>query len=105
MTTLLAELTTLARLHLGEPAIDEQLGAGDVARVVGGQEHGRLGNFVRVAHAPERHLGAQGLLDPVPLLRAVAEPVPTRRLNRPRADRVDADPPGLEVRGPGPGEG
>src|SRR3989442_10307837 len=42
-------------LDLGDAAVHEELDAGDVARVVGGEERDRLRNVIRIAHASQRH--------------------------------------------------
>jgi hypothetical protein len=49
------------RLDLGHAAIDEEFDAGDVAAVVGGQEHGHRGNLVGGRHAPERNRADEGI--------------------------------------------
>jgi hypothetical protein len=49
------------RLDLGHAAVDEEFDTGDVAAVVGGQEHGRLGDLVGRSHAPERDRADEGV--------------------------------------------
>jgi hypothetical protein len=48
------------RLDLGHAAVDEEFDAGDVAAVVGGQEHGRPGDLVGGRQAPERDRADEG---------------------------------------------
>ena len=45
-------------LDLGDAAVDEKLDAGDEAAVVGGEEHGGLGDLLGRADAAERDLAA-----------------------------------------------
>ena len=52
-----------AAVSRGGPAVDRPLGAGDVARVVGGEEGHHGGDLVRAAEAPQREgLGPGGVV-------------------------------------------
>src|SRR5262249_25521198 len=90
--------------HLGEPAVHEQLGAGDVARVVGGEEHDRLGDLLRRSEPAERHRGGDHLLALLADLGRREQVVQPGRVDRAGAHRIDADASRLEVGRPGAGE-
>src|SRR4051794_1801100 len=47
----------------GDAAIDDELGAGDVARRVGGEEQNAVGDVLRLADPAERRAGAADFLD------------------------------------------
>src|SRR5437763_5895372 len=47
----------------GNAAIDDELGAGDVARRIGGEEQDTVGDVLRLANAAERRAGAADFLD------------------------------------------
>src|ERR1700733_2437520 len=84
------------RSHLSCATIDEQLDTGDVAGIVRRQKRYRLGDFVRGAETIQRHARLQGILHVV-----TGEYVEAGGLDRTRADQVDADFPGLQIRGQG----
>src|SRR2546422_394410 len=87
-------------LDLGHAAVDEQLDAGDVAAVIGRQEERGLRDLVGAAHPPHRNRGHDILLELLDLRLAQPQAIEARRLDRTRADRVDADPAPLEIDGP-----
>src|SRR3989441_3468835 len=92
------------RSDLGHAAVDEQLDAGDVAAVVRRQEQRGLRDLVRVAHPTQRNRPDHVLLELLDLLLAQPQAVEARRVDRTRADRVDADLAGLEIDRPAPRE-
>jgi len=51
----------LTALHLGKSAIDEELDSGDVTRVVGGEKHRGLGDFIGRAEAADGRRGINHL--------------------------------------------
>jgi hypothetical protein len=50
---------------LGLAAIDEELGAGHEAGIVGGKEGDRLGDFIRVGDPADRDLGCHIIKEPL----------------------------------------
>jgi hypothetical protein len=56
------------RSNLRQAAVDKQFDAIDEPGIVGGQEHGRLADFVRLAQAAERNAGGKLRLELAPLL-------------------------------------
>src|SRR5262249_11939527 len=71
-------------LDLGRTAINAQLDPGDVAAVIGGEEHDGVRQLVRRANPAHRH-GGHGLLPRHPAL------LEHGGFDRPGADGVDAD--------------
>src|SRR5207302_8952709 len=47
----------------GNAAVDDELGAGDVIRGVGGEKQDTVGDVLRLANAAERRAGAADFLD------------------------------------------
>src|ERR1700756_4853775 len=85
---------------LNRTTVDEELYAGDVGAVVGGEEYRRLGQIVRRTDPAERNGGDdRGLL----LIRHEMGKAGGRRV--PGAEHVDADVAALEVDDPGTGKG
>src|SRR5580704_9595877 len=86
---------------LGLAAIDEELGAGHEAGIVGGKEGDRLGDLVRVTDAADRDLGRHVVQQPL-LLGGVrtGQPDKARGLHGTGADDVDPDAALLEVERP-----
>src|SRR6266851_5651683 len=83
-------------LAAGDPAVNDQLGAGDVARRVGGEEEDAVGDVLRLADPPERRAAAPVFLD---VDRRVApaggdirsDLAPDRRVDDAGVHRVDPD--------------
>src|SRR5262249_25312554 len=78
-------------LDLGHAAIDEQLDAGDVAAVVGGEEQGSVRHLVWRAHPAQWHGGDDARLHLVDLLPRPPGLAEARRFSRAGADGVHAD--------------
>src|SRR5439155_16589349 len=86
--------------YLREAAVDEQLGAGDVARVVGGEEHHRFRDLVRRADPAEGNGARDGLAALLADIGGRQQVAQAGRIDRAGADGVHADAAGLQVRRP-----
>src|SRR5713226_441682 len=83
-------------LAAGDPAVNDQLGAGDVARRVGGEKQDAIGDVLRLADPPERRAAPPVFFD---VDRRVApaggeigpDLAPDRRVDDARVHRVDPD--------------
>src|SRR5258708_11365091 len=86
-------------------AIDEEFGAGDVARVGRCEEDGGTRDLIWIADTPERHRGSH-IVEQALLLRSVGTRQIDKagRLDRAWADDVHANPTGFQVESPAPGE-
>jgi hypothetical protein len=90
------------RLYLSQAAIDEQLYAGDVAAVVGGQEQDGLRDFICGAGTAQWNIAYRALYKRVDLfLRHTKRGVVARRRDNARTDCIPPDLALLEVYGPG----
>src|ERR1700720_4984149 len=88
-------------LDLSLSAVDEELGAGDEACVGGSEEDGGASNLPRITNTPERGRRGQ-VVEQALLLRGIGagKVDEARRLDRARADDVDADAAKLEIKCP-----
>jgi hypothetical protein len=93
------------QLDLGGTAIDQQLDARDVTRVVGDEERDGLGNLVVGAGSTERRRLRCHDLEPFDLFVGETARLVTRRNDRAGGDDVDANPPSLEIDAPPAREG
>src|SRR5579862_2211120 len=90
------------RLYLSQTAVDEQLDAGYVAGVVGGQEQNGLRDFIHAAGTAKGNLVDRALYKLIDLfLRHPKRGVVARGRDDARTDRVHPDLALLEVYGPG----
>src|SRR5467141_1835612 len=90
-------------LDLGDAAVHEELDAGDIARVVGGEERDSLRNVIRIAHATQRHALCEiffHLRERITLPPALEN----RRIDMAGADGVHANTAVAEFPRPGAGE-
>src|SRR5258707_11907803 len=94
-----------AKLDLYHATVDEELDAGDVARVIRRKEDDHLGNFVGMPHAAERHLRSKPSLQLFRLLFILGEAVDCGCVDRTRAHDIDANLAVLELIRPRPSEG
>src|ERR1700683_2901095 len=89
------------RLYLSQAAIDEQLDAGYVAAVVGGQEQDGLRDFIRGAGTAQGNIANRALYKLIDLfLRHPKRGVVARRRDDARTDCIHPDLALLEVYGP-----
>src|SRR5215510_14101603 len=91
--------------HLRKTAIDEQLGAGDVARVIGSEKHRRPSHFVTRAKPAERGGGVNQFPALFTGRRGSEQAVQSGGIDRAGADRVHANLTMLQIRGPGARKG
>src|SRR5258708_35677791 len=84
-------------LDLCHSAIDGQVDAGDVAAVVGSEEQRGFGDFLTAAHAPQRHLAGDCLLESIDLFLTHSRLAEDRRIDGPGDYGIDAEPAFFEV--------
>src|SRR6266436_6520826 len=89
-----------ARSKRAQPAINDEIGAGNVAAFVGSQEQRRSGNLLGAAKAVERSGGPKARPYRVSAFFRCRLRVDDGRVNRAGTDRVDTDATVLEFRRP-----
>src|ERR1700682_3942654 len=90
---------------LRHAAVDEELGAGDVAAVVRRKEEDGLRNLVGASHAAHGHGPDDVRLELLELRRGQPEVVVAGRVDGTGADDIDTDFSALQVDGPAAREG
>src|SRR5213594_2684820 len=92
-------------LNLSQAAVYKQFNTGDKAAVIRRQEQCCLGNFVWMAHAPQRYAGRQICLELSQLFLRESQAVQNWRINWAGADCVDTNLSRFEVSSPRSGKG
>jgi hypothetical protein len=99
----LVKQDAVAALKSAPRPVDEQLNPGDEAAIIGGEEHSRLADLVRVGNPTYREFGCETLEESLFLI-GRHEPDEARHLRRPRAQYIDPDACALEIEDPGTSE-